>query len=109
MFIHLPSPGSLNTTLLSQGCILAAASGSKEVKQTAHSKDRGRGGEPPTAWVLLMGPTVGHVLLMTSPQSEDLCGIPQIHQHLAGSNTGNLLKEQISGDLITKQHGSYVR
>lgn len=54
-FSPVPSPVSLIITLLSQGWILGAVSGSREGKQNVHSKDRETHEEPPTAWVQLMG------------------------------------------------------
>lgn len=43
-FSHVPSPNSLNTTFLSQGCIPGVASGSGEGKWNAHSKPWGGDG-----------------------------------------------------------------
>ena len=45
-------------SISTQGCILGEASGSGEAGQNAHSKDSGVGGEPPTAWVQFLGPTL---------------------------------------------------
>lgn len=43
-FTHVHSPDSLITTLLPQGCIVGATSGSGEGKLSTYSKDRGGGG-----------------------------------------------------------------
>lgn len=53
-FSHVSSPGSLHAMFLSQGCILRAASGSRESKQNTNFKDREGSGETPVAWVQLV-------------------------------------------------------
>lgn len=44
---HVSHAGVLNTTSLSQGCVLGAASESRRGKQKSPSKDRGTGEDPP--------------------------------------------------------------
>lgn len=56
---HVGQTGVLSTTLLSQGCVLAAASGSRKGKLNLHSEDRGGGKEPPNALGQLIGQAVG--------------------------------------------------
>lgn len=55
MFSHTERPDGLNSTSLSQGYVLGAASLSREGEWNAHSKDRGGGEEPPIAGVQLQG------------------------------------------------------
>lgn len=44
---HIYRASALSTTLLSPGCVLAAASGSRKGKQNSHPIDRGDGGKEP--------------------------------------------------------------
>ena len=54
-FSHVCRPVALNTTELTQGCVLGAASGSEGVQQNPHSKTRGGAEEPPRAWIQFTG------------------------------------------------------
>ena len=56
-FSHVHSTDHFNTTLLSQGCILEAASGNEKGKLNAQSKDRGGCDESPGVRVQLVGQT----------------------------------------------------
>ena len=54
-FNHIHHLDDLSTTSLYQGYVLGANSGSREGKWNPHSKDRGRGEEPPTIGIWLKG------------------------------------------------------
>ena len=55
VFSPVYRPEGLNSTLLSQGCILEKGSGCGKCGQNIDSNDRGGGEEPPIAWFQLMG------------------------------------------------------
>lgn len=52
---HVYGACVFNTTSPCQGCVPGAASGSGKGEWNSHSEDRGRGEEPPSAWVQLTG------------------------------------------------------
>ena len=52
---HIYRPEGHDNTLLSQGYVLQNDSQCGNGGQNVHSKDRGEGGEPPIAWVQLVG------------------------------------------------------
>lgn len=53
---HKISPGGLSNTLLSEECVLEKVPVVRSVGRTQTSKDRGKGGDPPVAQVLVVGP-----------------------------------------------------
>ena len=57
-FSHVSSPDGLNSTLLSQGCVLENSSCCGNRRQNVHSKDKGEGEEPPIARVQITGQLV---------------------------------------------------
>ena len=70
-FGHILSPISLNTTFLSQGCILRAASGSQEGKQK-HIPRTGKGWVASNCLDSVCGSAGCHVFLMTSSNTSEM-------------------------------------
>lgn len=55
VFSHVYRPDGVNSTSLFLGCVLETGSSCENGGLNAHSKDRGRGEEPPIARVQVLG------------------------------------------------------
>lgn len=95
-FSHVWHPGSLNTTVLSQSCVLGAAPGSKKCKWNAYFKKRRRGWEASNCLGPAWGSIGGHRFSVSSPNREVLWTLSkedtcyQFHPHT--SRTRRLAK-----------------